>query len=116
MRPLCLSALVLAASCGNPPPPKEDPKFTVVSGPAVAGSALMEEELAAGGTVTAVGMSKDGNLVMVASDRVFERVGGVLTRRSLYAEGSDPTSLGAVSAIIPRGAGGAWLAAENGLF
>ncbi len=76
----------------------------------------MQEELTAAGTVSAVGMSKDGNLVLVAGDRVYELTAGELVQHNLYAEGSDPTSLGAVKAIVPRSGGGAWLAAANGLF
>lgn len=115
MRPQWLSAVVLAAACGTPPPPQE-PKFNVVSAAATERSALMQEELTASGTVSAVGTSTAGDLVMVAGDRVYERTAGELTQRNLYAQGTDPTLLGDVSAIIPRGAGGAWLAAENGLF
>lgn len=108
--------MVLAA-CGTPeapPPPVE--KLKVNSTAAAQGSALMQEELTATGTVTAVGMSADGNLVLVAGDRVYELIAGELTRRSLYAQGSDPTTLGAVSTIVPRASGGAWLASANGLF
>lgn len=117
MRALWLGALVLAA-CGRPPttPPEVEPKLKVISEPATRGSPLTQEMLPALGTVSAVGTSTAGNLVTVASDRVFELIAGELTRRSLYAEGSDPTSLGQVSAIIPRAKGGAWLAGANGLF
>lgn len=116
MRPLWLSALVLAA-CGTPQPPTPPEEKLKVHGTAAAqGSALMQEELATAGTVSAVGMSTDGNLVLVAGDRVYELIAGELTRRSLYAEGADPTTLGAVSSIIPRAKGGAWLASANGLF
>jgi len=117
MRPLWLVALVLAA-CGKPPnpPPEEEQKLKVISEPAAAGSALMQETLTAAGPVSAVGTSTAGNLVMVAEGRVHELVASELTRRSLYAEGSDPTSLGQVNAIIPRAKGGAWLAGANGLF
>ncbi len=117
MRPQWLCALVLAA-CGKPPPtpPEETPKLTRLEAPARQGSALTQETLTASGSVTAVGMSTAGNLVMVADGRVYELVAGELTRRSLYAEGSDPTTLGPVNAIIPRAKGGAWLAGANGLF
>lgn len=115
MRPLWLSALVLAA-CGTPALPPVEEKLTVNSTAAAQGSALMQEELTTSGTVSAVGRSADGNLVVVAGDRVYELTAGELTQRNLYAQGTDPTSLGAVSAIIPRAAGGAWIASANGLF
>src|SRR5438132_3095914 len=106
MRPSRHLALVLVAACGTPPP-VEEPKLKTLSAAAAQGSALMQEEIAATGTVSRVGTSTAGDLVMVAADRVYERVAGVLTQRYLYAQGTDPTSLGAVSAIIPRAQGGA---------
>jgi hypothetical protein len=87
-----------------------------VSAAATQGGALTQEELAAPGPVAAVGMSTAGNLVLVADGRVYERIAGELVRRSLYAQGTDPTSLGTVSAIVPRAKGGAWIAGDNGLF
>lgn len=116
MRPLWLCALVLLACGKQPEPPPLEEKLKVNGTAAAQGSALMQEELTAAGTVSAVGMSKDGNLVLVAGDRVYELTAGELVQHNLYAEGSDPTSLGAVKAIVPRSSGGAWLAAANGLF
>jgi hypothetical protein len=116
MRLPWLSALVLVAACGTPPPRQEEERFHVVGVAPTVGEALTQQELALDGTVTELGVSTAGDLVAVAGDRVYERTAGVLTLRNLYAEGSDPTSLGAVSAIIPRAKGGAWIAAANGLF
>lgn len=116
MRPLWAVA-VIAVACGKPADPVvEEPKLKTLTAAATAGAALMQEELTAEGAVTAVGTSSQGNLVMVAADRVFELTAGELVKKPLYAEGLDPTSLGAVRHVIPRSAGGAYLAAEHGLF
>src|SRR5581483_4207675 len=57
-----------------------------------------------------------GDLVEVAGGFVYQRTAGVLTLKNLYAEADDPQATGAVKQIAPRAAGGAWLAADNGLF
>jgi hypothetical protein len=106
---------VVVVACGKPPEPPP-PQLTVVTGTGDPGSALAQSELDAPGTVTALGLTQEGDLVVVADGLVYQRVAGELVLKNLYAEASDPQSLGAVKQIVPRVAGGAWLAADNGLF
>ncbi|MBK7865073.1 MAG: hypothetical protein IPJ65_42050 [Archangiaceae bacterium] len=109
--------MLLLAACGTAQPlPAEPPKLEVRWAAAAPRGALVQEALDAGGDITALGVSTAGDLVLVAGGRVLERTAGELTRRYLYAEGSDPAELGEVSSIVPRASGGAWLTSENGLF
>src|SRR3954454_1110034 len=110
MRAFWLAALVVACGSGQPTTPA--PKLKIFSDAPAQGAALMQEQVQVSGTLSALGTTHAGDLALVAGGLVYERAGGVLTLRNLYAEGADPTSLGAVSAIIPRAQAGAWLAAE----
>jgi hypothetical protein len=110
------AAAVVAVSCGPAAPEPEPPQFNVIAGTGTPGPTLPQQELDAGGTVSALGITQDGDLVVLAGELVFERVAGALTLRNLYAEAGDPTSTGAVSQIVPSSQGGAWLSAEAGLF
>jgi ligand-binding sensor domain-containing protein len=114
MRCAVIAVVLAAAACGSAPSPDE--RLRVISTAPVSGDALSSEDLSVDGPVAALGVSAEGNLVAVAADRVLELTAGVLEQRHLYAEGTDPTTLGTVTAVTPRAAGGAWLATSNGLF
>lgn len=66
--------------------------------------------------VDVVGPSSSGRLVVASGDAIFEVDGALVEERPLYATGDDPVAIGAVHAISRRQAGGAWVAAESGLF
>lgn len=113
--PICICLLV---SCGAPPvelpsPPK---LFETVAASPVTGSALPKTTVNLGEDVVRVGLSLDGTLVAGTTQSTWELVGGALEKRTLYAAAGEQTSLGAVTSIAPRLAGGAWLSAANGLF
>jgi hypothetical protein len=107
---------VIALGCGTAEPQPPPPQFNVVAGTGTQGAALTQDEVDAGGAVTALGLTQEGDLVEVADGFVYQRVAGVLTPKNLYAEAADPQSTGAVKQITPRAQGGAWLATDNGLF
>jgi hypothetical protein len=66
--------------------------------------------------VEGLGRDAEGTAIAVAGGEIHELASGQAVRRQLYSTGSDPSSLGALKAIAPRSAGGAWLVAANGLF
>ncbi len=102
-------------ACGSPPPPAPVELTRVEDAPA-RGDALAVEKVSAPASVDGLGGTNAGSVALFAGGRVYEWIGGRLEPRTLYAVGSDPTSLGAVHAIAPRHSGGAWVAAESGLF
>jgi ligand-binding sensor domain-containing protein len=66
--------------------------------------------------VDQLGASGSGAVIAIADGKAYEITAGRIDLRILYAVGDEPTSTGAVSAVAPRLGGGAWIAAERGLF
>jgi ligand-binding sensor domain-containing protein len=118
VRTIGLLAAGLILGCGSPPdpiPPPPETFHTLATAPS-SGTGLTSTAVEVGGDIQRLGLSQTGNLVVSTGDSTFEFLGGLLQKRTLYAAQGEQTSLGPVSAISPRLAGGAWLAAGNGLF
>lgn len=111
-------AFVLLAACGPTPPQITAPvaEFQTSSAVPTTGPALTQTAVDVGASVERLGISRAGNLVVRTPSGTWEFVAGALEKRTLYAPQGELTSLGAVTAITPRLAGGAWLTAGNGLF
>jgi ligand-binding sensor domain-containing protein len=112
-----LLLFTLASACGSerdPAPPKSE--LAIVPGAGTTAAFSSSEALTADGSIEAIGTSGAGHLLAVVTGQLHELEGGVLEVRSLYVGTADPEALGNVHAIAPRIGGGAWIAAEAGLF
>ena len=107
---------MLAIACGPiaaAPPPET---LRTITGTGTVGARLTVELIDTVDPITRIGTSTDGTIIITAGDRVLEQTAEGLQHRTLYAEPTDPTSLGTVSSISPRQPTGAWLATDTGLF
>jgi hypothetical protein len=116
------SWLVISAAfsgCGGKStqaPPAGAAEVEVKPGAPGAAPATRVEALEMDGRVGVLGGSSSSHVLAAVGGEIYEVDAGKLVHRALYAEGDDPTALGAVYAIAPRLAGGAWIAAEKGVF
>ncbi len=109
-----------AAACGaeDPLEPSHVPAAELfVDARAPLARAMSEAaRLPLSGPVERLGATAAGHPLVVVEGAVHEVLTSGLVARALFAAPGDPTALGAVSALAPRAAGGAWIAAEGGLF
>jgi ligand-binding sensor domain-containing protein len=115
-RSLCIG-LSLIAACGGeaedlPNPSAEARLITAVPQRATAAPSSLQLD----GAVLSLGADAEGHLTLLAGGAVFSLIGAELIERSLYAAPGDPAALGSVHAIAQRSGGGAWIAADAGLF
>lgn len=115
-----VSIALAAAACGGDPEerpqPPGTPEVSVRHGAGTPAAFTTTEALTAEGTVQRLGVTGEGHLVAAVDGGLYELTGGLLEARTLYAGAGDPSSTGAVYAVAPRIGGGAWVAAEAGLF
>lgn len=117
-----IAAVLAVVSCSEAEAPSPEPEVSIVAGAPRPGDAEatgaleLGALLAAPSTIEVIGATSAGELVVSAGGRIYEVLAGAPEPRALYAEGGDPTALGAVHRITPRAGGRAWLAAEAGLF
>ena len=111
-------AIGLVAACGSEGTdlPNPNSELNVVKGAGTAATFATTEALTAGGTVEAIGVSGDGHLLVLFGGQLHELTGGLLEPRSLYVGEGDPEAMGRVRRVTARVGGGAWIAAEAGLF
>jgi hypothetical protein len=112
-----LLALFGCGGKGNQAPPIGPPaEVEVKAGAPAPMTASTVDALDATGGVSVLGVTSKNNVLAVSGGEIYEVDTGMLVHRSLYAESGEPTSTGEVHAITPRAAGGAWIAADNGVF
>lgn len=113
-----LSTSLAATACGADRHRSTVPSAEITfedRAPAV-GALSVEAAIDLGARIDIIGLSEEGNVLAIAEGEIFEISRTEATRRSLYAAPGDPTALSTVYGVTPRRAGGAWLAAEAGLF
>ncbi len=110
------SAVLLLFACGGSVEEPEQDTIRRVRSEPMPQSFVRQNLLATTGAASAVGVDFDGNTVVVVGGTVQRYRAGQFESFLLYADEGEPTSLGAVHAIAPRQTGGAWIAADNGLF
>lgn len=72
--------------------------------------------LEASAAVEALGTDDRGRVLAVAGSMTYEVGANTLDARALYAGPGEPTGTGRVYSVVPKMDGGAWIAAESGLF
>lgn len=115
-----LSALGLFASlsaCGGKSAgPSVAPEIEVRSGALQTGSLPAARMIAARSAVELLGASSAGQVLAVVGGQLFAVADDRLELRALYRQDGDPASMGRARSIAARAAGGAWVAADAGVF
>lgn len=88
----------------------------VRSGAPAEGTISAMSALEAESAVEALGIDSDGRVLAVAGSTTYEVDTSTFEARALYAGPGDPTATGHVFAVAPKMEGGAWIAADAGLF
>jgi len=106
--------LLLAACGGTADPAVVTPSVTIIATAPNTGTMTGSSSLDL--AATRLGVTASGNPLAAIDGDLHEVIAETAIRRSLYAAPGDPTSMGAISSIAPRVAGGAWISAASGLF
>src|SRR5688572_7215966 len=107
---------LLLASCGEGAVSVTPPVMQITTGVPATRELSTTLTTEAPTRIDRVGLTADGLVAVSAAGRIYEVDGTSLVQRNLYADEDDPTELGTVHRLAPRSSGGAWIAAENGLF
>ena len=111
--------LLLVASlggCGGGQPSPDPESYREVSAQAALGQWASSEALSAPVRIEALGLTNAAQVVLGGGSTAFVVSSGAFEARALYAEGADPLSTGRIFGLAPRMEGGAWLAADAGVF
>src|SRR5262249_54108189 len=93
-------------------PSEIDVREGAPSGGTISAMSALEADAA----VEALGIDNNKNVVAVAGAQTFAVAADALELRALYAGPGDPETTGTVHAVVPKMDGGAWIAADAGLF
>lgn len=94
----------------------EESEVAVREGAPSEGTISAMSALEASAAVEALGTDDRGRVLAVAGSTTYEVGANTLEARALYAGPGEPTSTGRVHSVVPKMDGGAYLAAESGLF
>jgi hypothetical protein len=110
-----LFCTVLAA-CGESVAPIDTPEVRAVVGQPGTGTFTLTTDLLAGAEIEAIGADDAGRIVVASEGRALVLEAGALEAREYYRGEGDPETIGAIHAIAPRAAGGAFIGSDHGLF
>lgn len=111
--------LVLVASlagCGGGQGSPDPQSYRELSAQAAPGLWADQEALAAPVPIEALGLTSAGQVALAGASTAYVLGTGAFEARALFAEGTDPLSTGRIFGLAPRMEGGAWLAADAGVF
>lgn len=109
-------AALTAMHCGDPDPSVSPRDYRAIVGVPAAGAWTSTQSMTVTDTVQRLGQTNERDVVAVFDGRVHQTRGDDLEMRIRYVSDGEPLSYGVVRDIESRHTGGAYVAADEGLF